>query len=221
MSFLGDDEHRDWLMKKVFITLLITSILGVLAVGLFLYCGLFNVSAAAPHNALTKWLMSSTMHASVERQGKRIEVPDLSQKRLILEGVNDFEAMCVACHGAPDKKPSPMGQGLNPPAPDLHTSAHHHTSGELFWIVKHGIKMTGMPAWGLSHDDESLWPVVALLKVLPELNAETYAVLRKQAQGKGHHAGSDMEENHADESAGMQQSVEQPTITREHGNHEH
>jgi len=208
-------------MKKVFITLSITSLLGVLAVGVFLYCGLFDVSATTQHSSLTKWLMTSTMHASVERQGKSIEVPGLNEKSLILEGINDFEAMCVACHGAPGKKPSPMGQGLNPPAPDLHKSSQHHTPGELFWIIKHGIKMTGMPAWGASHDDESLWPVVALLMVLPDLNAETYDALRKQAEGMGHHAENDVKENHEHESVETEHSMKQPKITHEHDDHEH
>lgn len=208
-------------MKKVFITLSTISLLSVLAVGLFLYCGLFDVSATAQHSSLTKWLMTSTMHASVGRQGESIEVPDLNEKNLMLAGIIDFEAMCVACHGAPGKSPSPVGQGLNPPAPDLHKSALHHRPGELFWVIKHGIKMTGMPAWGASHDDESLWPVVALLMALPELNAETYDALRKQAEGMGHHAENDEKENHAHESVEMEHSTEQPKTIGEHGNHEH
>jgi len=208
-------------MKKVFITLSITALLGALAFGLFLYSGLFDVSATTPHSALTKWLMTSTMHASVERQGKSIEVPDLNENSLMLEGINDFEAMCVNCHGAPDKKPGPMGLGLNPLAPDLHKSAQHHTPGELFWVIKHGIKMTGMPAWGMSHDDKSLWPVVALLTALPDLNAETYAALRRQGEGMGHHAENDVKRNHAHESVEMQHSTEQSKSTHEHNDHEH
>ena len=143
--------------------------------------------------------MTSIVHASVERQGKSIEVPDLNKKSLILEGINDFEAMCATCHGAPGKNPGPMGQGLNPPAPDLQKSTQQRTPGELFWVVKNGIKMTGMPAWGVSHEDESLWPVVAFLTALPDLNAETYAALLKQAKGIGHHAAEEMKENHAHE----------------------
>ena len=208
-------------MKKTLITLSIASLLGVLAIGLFLSSGLFDVSATAQHSALTKWLMTSTMHASVERQGKRIDVPDLNNKALILEGINDFEAMCVACHGAPDKKPGPMGQGLNPSAPDLRESAQHHTPGELFWIIKHGIKMTGMPAWGVTHEDESLWPVVALVMALPDLNAESYAALRKQAKGMGHHAETDDKENHAHDSVQMKPSKKHSEHTHEHDDHEH
>ncbi|MEH6358815.1 MAG: cytochrome c [Pseudomonadales bacterium] len=208
-------------MKKVFITLSITSLLGALAIGLFLYSGLFDVSATTPHSSLTKWLMTSTMHASVARQGKGVEVPDLSDEGLILEGINDFEAMCVACHGTPGKSPNSMGQGLNPSAPDLQESAQHHTPGELFWIIKHGIKMTGMPAWGVSHDDEALWPVVALLMELPDLNAESYASLRKQAKGVGHHAESGVMGKHAHESAEIERSMKQPEITHEHDDHEY
>jgi len=208
-------------MKKLFITLVATALLSIFAVGLFLYAGLFDVSATTQHSAFTKWLMTSTMHASVERQGKSVDVPDLNNKALILEGINDFEAMCVACHGAPGKKPGPMGQGLNPPAPDLQESAQHHSAGELFWIIKHGIKMTGMPAWGVSHEDKTLWPVVALLMTLPDLNAESYAALRKQAKGMGHHADSDGEESHAHDSVQMEPAIKHSEHTHEHDDHEH
>lgn len=208
-------------MKKIVITLMAASLLSAFAVGLFLYSGLLDVRATAQHSKLTKWLMTSTMHASVERQGKRIDVPDLSDKALVLEGISDFEAMCVACHGAPDKKPGPIGQGLNPPAPNLQKSAQHHTAGELFWVIKHGIKMTGMPAWGVSHEDESLWPVVALLMALPDLNAESYAALRKQAEGMGHHAESNGKENHVHDSMQMEPATEHSEHTHEHDHYEH
>lgn len=174
-------------MKKLFISLCVTVILGLTGVVFFIYSGLFDVSASVPHAAITKWAMSTTMHASVERRAKGVTVPDLAQEELILAGVNDFEAMCIACHGAPGKQPDAMGQGLNPPAPDLQKSAQHLSAAELFWVVKNGIKMTGMPAWGATHDDAALWPVVALMTQLPKLDQAKYESLLERAEGIGHH----------------------------------
>ena len=180
-------------MKKVFMTLFVTAILSLTGVLFFIYSGIYDVSASRPHTALVKWVMSTTMRASVERRAKVIEAPDLKKEELVLAGVKDFEAMCVACHGAPDKRPDAMGQGLNPPAPDLKKSAQHLSAAELFWVVKNGIKMTGMPAWGATHEDAALWPVVALLTKLPKLNAAAYEDLLTRAEGMGHHA-TDMPE---------------------------
>jgi len=158
-----------------------------LAVG-FVYSGLFNVSAMEPHNALTNWLLSTTMHVSVARRAGTVQPPDLGNDTLQLAGAADFEAMCVTCHGAPEIDAGPIGQGLTPRPPSLAEAARHLSDGELFWITKHGIKMTGMPAWGRTHSDEALWPVVAFMRLLPSLDGPTYRQMLARAEGSGHHA---------------------------------
>ena len=169
-----------------------TIVVSVLLIGAgaaaYLYSGLYDVSASTPHSGLSNWAMSTTMRASIERRARDIPVPDLNDDALVRAGVNDFEAMCVGCHGAPGKARGPAGKGLNPQAPDLRETAQQRTPAELFWTTKHGIKMTGMPAWGATHDDESLWPVVALMVALPELDAKSYSELLASAEGHGHHA---------------------------------
>jgi mono/diheme cytochrome c family protein len=222
-------------MKTRLVTLSVTVLVSMAGGIFFIYSGIYDVSASTPHLALTKWAVSSTMQASVEQRAKKIEVPDWQKEELILEGINDFEAMCVTCHGAPGKKPGPLGKGLNPQAPDLQRSAEHLTAAELFWVTKHGIKMTGMPAWGATHDDDSLWPVVALMTALPDLNAETYADLLIQAGDMGHHASDKSDEGHSHEEreagneihgerhqiALVQQGEQSKSTYEEHGNHEH
>ena len=185
-------------MKTVITTVFAMALLGFLAALIFIYSGVYDVSASSPHLALSNWAMSTTMHESVERRARSIDTPELNKEELILAGLNDFEAMCVGCHGAPGKDPEPMGQGLNPPAPDLQQSAQHLSAAELFWVTKHGIKMTGMSSWGATHSDEELWPVVALMAALPDLNADAYSELLLRAQGKGHHSVSDVESGNAD-----------------------
>ena len=76
----------------------------------FVYSGIYNVSASSPHSGLANWLMSTTMHASVDRRAKDIEVPNLDNEALQLAGINDFDSMCAACHGAAGQDPERHGQ---------------------------------------------------------------------------------------------------------------
>ncbi len=172
---------------KILSTLVITVVIVLLGVIGFAYSGLYDVSASSSHGGFIDWLLSTTSHASIERRAGEIEVPDLDNEALVLAGINDFDSMCAGCHGGPGKDPEAMGQGLNPPAPDLAEEAAEMTPAELFWVTRNGIRMTGMPAWGATHDDESIWPVIAFLTRLPELDASAYQELLASAEGHGHH----------------------------------
>ena len=173
---------------KILSTLIVAAAIVVLGVIGFAYSGFYDVSASASHNGIVHWLLSITSDASIERHAGAVEVPDLDDEARVLAGVNDFNSMCIGCHGAPGIEPEAMGQGLNPPAPDLAEEAAEMTPAELFWVTKHGISMTGMPAWGVTHDDSSIWPIVALMIKLPGLDEAGYQSLLASAQGHGHHA---------------------------------
>ena len=184
-------------MKTMVMTLSLAALLLICGAAIFIYSGVYDVSASTPHGAVSRWVMETAMRSSVERRAGEVDVPDLSDQSLVLAGVTDFESMCVQCHGAPGKEPDEVGQGLNPPAPDLAESASEWSPGELFWVTKHGVRMTGMPAWGSTHADDALWPVVALVKALPELDAAAYEDLLNRAEGMGHHAGGAANGDHA------------------------
>ncbi len=205
---------------KFFKSFFITLIVGVFIIVGFAYSGLYDVGASSPHGGLVNWLLSTTSHASVERRARDIEVPNLEDEALQLAGVNDFNGMCAGCHGAPGQDPEAMGQGLNPPAPDLAEAAKEMTPAELFWVTKNGIKMTGMPAWGVTHDDEALWPVVALVKKLPDLDAAGYQALLANAEGFGHHAADAVDDGHAD-SSGHHATNDADHDLEEPGGHQH
>lgn len=182
-------------LMKTLITLAVAAALLAAGIVGFAYSGRYDISASSSHGALVNWLLSTTSHASIEHYAREIEVPDLSDEALALAGINDFNSMCVGCHGAPGVDPEPMAQGFNPQAPDLAEEAAELSAAELFWVTKNGIKMTGMPAWSATHDDDALWPVVAFMTRLPELDAAGYQALLADAQGQGHHA---EEEEHDD-----------------------
>ena len=215
--------------------------IGVIVIVGFAYSGIYDVSASSSHSGIVTWLLSTTSHASIERHAKGVEVPDLEDDDLALAGVNDFNGMCVGCHGAPGQDLEAMGQGLNPPPPDLAESAMEMSPAELFWVTKHGIKMTGMPAWGATHDDAAIWPVVAFITKLPELDATRYQDLLDNAEGMGHHTndsadeghahdnGSSEDTNHDDEhsdghehdDSGQSEEVSQEPEEHDHNTHEH
>ncbi len=205
---------------KILTTMIIAVAIGVIAVVGFAYSGIYDVSASSSHSGIVNWLLSTTSHASVERQAKRIEVPDFDDEMLALAGVNDFNSMCKGCHGAPGQDAEEMGQGLNPPAPDLAESGAEMTSAELFWVTKNGIKMTGMPAWGATHDDDALWPVVAFLKKLSNLDAAGYQAMLADAEGIGHHMEDAAVEGHA-HASGDHASNDADHDVEESASHQH
>ncbi len=200
-------------MKILYAFTAAAAIAAAAAIG-FAYSGLYDASARTTHWGLTHWLLSTTSHRSIERRAAGISPPDLDDPALARAGVNDFNAMCSGCHGAPGQAPAPMGQGMNPPPPDLSESARHMSAAELFWVTKNGIRMTGMPAWGVTHDDAELWPVVAFMKLLPELDEDGYQALLAAAEGMGHHAAHAAGGEHAHTGDGV------PTA-HAHDHHDH
>lgn len=223
---------------KSLATLVIALAAVVLGIVGYVYSGLHDISASSPHSGFVGWLLSTTSDASIKRHAAGIEVPALDDDALILAGINDFNSMCAGCHGAPGKDPEAMGQGLNPPAPDLAEKAADMTPAELFWVTKHGIRMTGMPAWGATHDDDAIWPVVAFMTRLPGLDESAYEQMLGDAQGHGHHAGeqpgqehshAQSEESsggvvhvHADGSEHVHEAPAEPEQPeQDHGTHEH
>ena len=153
----------------------------VLVVTVVIYGGHYNIAADVPHTQPVYWLIDTVRERSVAVRARDIVVPkDLDDANRISKGAGEYADMCSGCHLAPGMKRTEISQGLYPRAPEL----RHRTDltpAEQFWVVKHGIKMTGMPAWGVTHDDELLWDVVAFVRKLPELTPEQYETLVKNA----------------------------------------
>jgi len=173
------------ILSTVAILILLTLLSGI---GL-IYSGYINVGANVSHSILSNWLLTTAMHKSVKRhaQSLTIKEPELGDHAFILVGAENYDAMCAACHTPPGKSISPLTKGLNPTPPDLQESAEHMTAKELFWVTKNGIRMTGMPAWGLTHNDEEIWSVVAFIQTLPNLGPNEYKRMVELAKRKESH----------------------------------
>lgn len=161
--------------------------LAVVVIGgiVFVYSGLYNVAASDPHNGVVRWALSTTMERSVAARSDDVVAPVPFDDEQVRRGFEHFDDTCVMCHGAPGVEPSDVGQGLRPEPPDLAKAVAEWNPSELFWIVKHGVKMTGMPAFGPTHGDEDLWDLVAFLGRLPDLSPQDYQALASQSQHDG------------------------------------
>ncbi len=141
----------------------------------FIYSGLYNVAADEEHSGFVRWVLHTTQSKSVHRRAEQVVVPDWVAKpspAALRTGFIHYQEMCATCHGAPGVPISEIGQGLNPAPPEL--SGHAEDPDESFWIIKHGIKMTGMPGFGVTHDDEEIWAIVAFLQAMPKMTQEDY-----------------------------------------------
>ena len=147
------------------------------AVLLIAWSGVYNIAASRGHWAIVEWFLTFGMHNSVAVRAHSIEPPPLDDSNLFTLGAAHFHSGCAYCHGAPGMPISPVAQRMLPPPPDLSGVTRQWKDGELFWIVKHGIKYTGMPAWVSQQRDDEVWAVVAFLKRLPDMDAQAYRAL--------------------------------------------
>lgn len=176
-------------MKKVIMTIIVIVVVMAAASLSVIYGGLYDVAASTPDSPLMRWALTTTRENVVKREAKSIEVPQTVRQpdqELLRTGFVHYDEMCVNCHAAPGVEAGEIRAGLNPMPPRLAKRAGKRSLAELFWVSKHGIKMTGMPAWGETHSDEELWAVVAFVKHLSKLSAEEYAALREQGDDVGH-----------------------------------
>lgn len=229
-------------LKTVIKTLTAIVLVVPLAVVGFAWSGIYNVAATDKHWPVTHWLLETTVSRSVALRADDIDVPDLSGRDRLLAGINDYAAMCAGCHAPPGGEQSAVAKGLYPAPPDLVRSAEHMDAAELFWVVKHGIKASGMPAWKPTHDDEALWDIVALVKQFPGMTGARYQALKGAAKGRGgHHGGDDGANTHGhgeDQPGGdygrergskddhhtaeqTSDSSDEPALEDGHGNHTH
>lgn len=162
----------------------VATLVALIAIGaLVVFTGVYDVAADAPDSALVRFVVGHTREASIETRAENIRVPQLDASGMIAEGAEHYDAMCTGCHLAPGMKDNEMRPGMNPRPPELAKFPADDPS-EQFWIVKHGIKMTGMPAWGITHSDQEIWDIVAFLQKLPNLSPEQYRALIAKSGGR-------------------------------------
>jgi cytochrome c553 len=160
------------------LVILVAGLAGVFAAAaLFAWSGVYSVAASRGHWALVSWFLDFSMRSSVRTHAFAIEVPALDDPNLVRLGAAHFHGGCAYCHGAPGIPLNPIAEQMLPPPPPLTQVVPSWKANELFWIVKHGIKYTGMPGWVAQERDDEAWAVVAFLRQLPGLDAGRYREL--------------------------------------------
>lgn len=169
-------------MIRAFFILICFIILGSV---IFIYSGTYNVAATVPHGEFMTWLFNTVKTSSVRKHAEGIKEPPLDNEALVAEGFEHYENMCSGCHGAPGADPA---KEFNPAPPALDETAVEMRPAEIFWIIKNGLKMTGMPESGSTHSDDEIWGIVAFVTKLPGMTPEEYKQMKdKTAKNPSHH----------------------------------
>ena len=163
--------------------------LALLVGAVVMWGGLYNFAATDPHNPVVRSAIDTAFTNWVERGADGLEPPGRFTTAQLENGFTEFQEYCVHCHGAPGDKPHEWTTGMRPEPPDLSRATRKWTIPQTYWIVKNGIKMTGMPAFGDTESDRTIWNISAFVNQLPNMSAEEYRALSQRLGGGHSHAG--------------------------------
>ena len=163
-------------MLKTIIAVIAAGLLGALGAALFVESGFYNIGADDHHTKAVLALITQLRNRSIESRLGSIKPQLQATPAMIKAGAEHYAALCAGCHLAPGQLKSDLRAGLYPHPPNL-AQEEMQESRRAFWIVKHGIKMSAMPAWGKTLDDDAIWDVVAFVRRMPNLTPEEYQQL--------------------------------------------
>jgi mono/diheme cytochrome c family protein len=143
------------------VLMLLILLLSALAV---MRLGLMPANADGTHSSLEARIMPLVLHASIARHASKDTNTVSVNEENLKAAVSTYKEMCARCHSTPEGSPSVYGQSFYPPAPPLLGEMPNYTDSQLFWLIKHGLRNTGMPAWGAMLSDDEIWQLVSLLK---------------------------------------------------------
>lgn len=137
----------------------------------FLYSGVYPIAANESHWPFTTWILTTLQTNAVEfAADESLDPPALDDPELLRRGAALYQAECVVCHGAPGVRRDVIGRGLNPNPPRLATEVQEWSNEELYWIIRNGLKMAGMPAFEQGHTERDLWALTAITRRLPTID---------------------------------------------------
>jgi mono/diheme cytochrome c family protein len=170
--------------KTAALTLLAAAVLGAAAGFTVLRAGWYNIGATSPHLKIVYRLLEQGMRYSVRHHAREVAVPALGEERQVLLGAAVYRDNCAQCHGGPGFAQSLHGMSMQPVPGPLVDASKHWKPRELYWITRHGIKMSGMPAWEFHLSEDEMWAVVVFVNRLPALSAADYRTLTAAAAPK-------------------------------------
>jgi mono/diheme cytochrome c family protein len=158
-------------------------VIAIVAFYVFAFSGVYQVGADVPHWSITRYAIGMVREHAIDRRVADIKPPALDDPAMIKLGAQHYAEMCAGCHLAPGMGHSDLRDDLYPKPPNLTRFAPE--PAEAFWVIKHGLKMTAMPAWGQTHNDQTLWAIVAYLQKQPRMSAAEFQTLTVGAEPMG------------------------------------
>ncbi len=175
-----------WMILLSFVAgILVTLLVPIL----IMVTGAINIGSDVKPGLIERTIGPWARDRSVEKRAPKGKGSYDGDLTAIATGLDHYRENCVMCHGAPGVAGAELSKGINPPAPSLGKEASDTPDGELFWVIKHGIRMTAMPAFGPTHTDEEIWKTVAFIRHLPELTMQERDSLGAATGEEAHHHG--------------------------------
>ncbi len=141
------------------------------------WIGFFNVGASSGHWKITEWFLELAMRSAIRTYALAVDPPDVLPEDALIPAAGHYREGCAFCHGAPGVPRNSAVLAMLPVPPELSPTVDDWTDAQLFRIVKHGIRFTGMPAWPSQARGDEVWMIVAFLRALPGLDSDTYRAL--------------------------------------------
>jgi mono/diheme cytochrome c family protein len=163
------------------------AIIAAAAAAGFFFGGYYSVAAAAADPAIVASALLRVRQASISHHATELPPASLAlgDAAVVQEGARAYATRgCVNCHGGPGAPWAKFSEGLSPGPPDLKEVAPDLEPRELFWVIKNGINMTGMPSFGMIEmPDREVWTIVAFLKKLPSVSDADFKAWSAPASG--------------------------------------
>jgi mono/diheme cytochrome c family protein len=166
------------------LSLVIAAALAAVALGgvVFVVSGIYDIGADDHQSKIVLAIIEQLRERSIAVRARGLDPPNLEDPTRIRAGAEHYAALCVGCHLAPGVTKSEIRAGLYPHPANL-AQEDTRDAQRAFWTVKHGIKMSAMPAWEKTLDDAAIWDLVAFLRQMPSMTPETYQQLSKRRAG--------------------------------------
>ena len=168
-------DDKRLVLTTVAATLAATAVLAAAAGALFLFSGWYHIGATVQHWQPVHTLLERGMHYSVRHHAADIRPPALTAPQMLRRGAVLYRDHCLQCHGGPGMSQAGIGKSMQPLPGPLVDAGRRWKPQEMYWITRHGIKMSGMPAWEFRLPDDDIWAVVAFLGKLPALSPKDFA----------------------------------------------
>lgn len=161
------------------------AIVGAVAGGIFFFAGFYNVAATEKESGIVAWAVAQVRQASIGRHASEIVPRSLDDPATVQAGARTYATRgCLTCHGGPGVNRGRYPEGLNPRPPELKDIAGLRETREIFWVIKNGIRMSGMPGYGSAGaSDAEIWAVVAFVKKLPSVSDAEFKEWRARPGG--------------------------------------